>query len=131
MLTKKKGDRVPKENIRGRSPRDMTVEGWLKDRDLWIAYPMVTVQDNDFVVDEENSCLYVKKTAYASGQGRWIGGCVYLWRIHTGWLRGEYDENHKFKTADVKDNKHWQIVNMVYKLVKVDDTIPLEWWNTD
>lgn len=126
MLTKKKGDRVPKENIRGNAPRDMTVEGWLKNRDLWDSYPNVFVQTKDFIVDRETQCLCVNKTAYASRNG-WVGGSVSLHRIQDGLLKAEYKEKVKFKLDDVINNKHYQIVNMLYKLVKVDNVVKELW----
>lgn len=130
MLSKKKsGDRVPEENILDASPRHMTVLTWLKNREFWNAHGNVQVQVSDFVVDRTDGCLYVKLTAFATSN-RWVGSNIVLWRIHDGWLRAEYPSDCKFRLDDVKGNKHYRIINTLYKVVKVDDTVH-GWWLDD
>ncbi len=127
MLTKKKADKLPDEFIDDGYPRFPSVERWLKDREVWSRHSRVYVQTRDFIVGEDNR-LYVSKTAH-TGTNSWVGGSVPLKRVHDGWLRADIDENTKFKRGDV--TKNHLVVNILYKLVKLDDTIPLEWWNKD
>lgn len=126
MLTKRKADTLPEEFIDDGYPNHPSVERWLSDRDIWSKHGRVYVQKSDFIVDRETHKLYVKKTAFTS-TGSWVGGAVTLRRIHDGWLRAEFDDNYRFKVGEA--TKHHQIVNILYKLTKVDDTIPNDWWN--
>lgn len=128
LITKKKGDKVPEENRSDHHYKYPSVEKWMNDKELWNRNTNVYVQLHDFIVDREDGCLYVQKTAMTA-QNSWVGGAVVLKRVHDGWLRAEFDENHKFKVGDA--TKHHQIVNILYKLVKVDNVIPLRWWNSD
>ncbi len=125
-MFKSKADTLPEEFIDDGYPENPTVERWLKDREIWNNHSRVYVQLKDFMVDRETHKLYVKKTAFTSTSS-WMGGSVTLRRIHDGWLRAEFDESYKFKLGD--KNKHYQLVNILYKLSKVDDTVPLAWWN--
>lgn len=126
-MFKSKADVLPEEFIDSGTPENPSVERWLGDREIWNNHQRVYVQSSDFMVDRETRHLYVKKTAYTSVNGSWVGGSVTLRRVHDGWVRAEFDENERFKIGDA--TKHHQLVNILYKLVKLDDTVPLAWWN--
>ncbi len=125
-MFKNKADTLPEEFIDDGYPDHPTVERWLKDREIWNKHSRVYVQFKDFIVDRETHKLFVNKTAWTSTHS-WVGGSVTLRRIHDGWLRAEFDEGERFRLGEV--TKHHQIVNILYKLSKVDDTIPVAWWN--
>lgn len=134
MLNKKKtAEKVPRENMEGWFQQDIiTVENWMKYREFWSHYNGIMVQAEDFVVDVEEECLYVKKTAMATTRNKWGGtrGNVQLWRVHDGWLRADYNERIKFKKDDVKDSKSYFKINLLYKVVKVGNIIKEDWWNS-
>lgn len=123
---KEKADTLPEEFIKDNSINNPSVERWLKNRDYWMPHSTVYVQLRDFIVDRETQKLYVKKTASVATKS-WVGGSITLRRIHTGYLRAEFDDSYRFNVGDA--TKHHQIIHILYKLTKVDDTVPLAWWN--
>lgn len=135
MLNKKKGDRVPLEDIADTGEYDrISIENWLNNRELWNKYNGIMVHRKDFVVDREDRCLYVVASASGVTRNKWGGGGgshvnIQLWRVHDGWLRADYPETMKFQLGDVQNSKAYVKINLLYKLVKVDDVIKESWWN--
>lgn len=130
MLTKKKGDRLPDEYVKEFSPSRMTVQSWLDRRELWSNFPSVHVQVSDFVVDSETQRLYVGKQALAAAPHKWLHGNVRVERVHDGWLKAEIVEGIRFERGNVANNKVYSLINLLYGVRKLDDTIKEDWWNT-
>jgi hypothetical protein len=128
MFEKKKADKIPDDFLYSKTDKLPSIELWFKDRDFWSNMPSVNVQGDDFKVDEENHQLYVSKTAMTSTL-RWgiRTKNVRISRIHDGWLSAEFPDDITFELSDVKDSKHYRLINILYKISRVDNVVN-GWW---